>query len=250
MSLLPEIIKILADLHDVRGKLTEFGRFNTVLTRLDQRMRALNPGSNRSAIRADDCREVNDEFQEARTVAVLRRLRELQRKFDQTAHLRLRTPYNELEDAREAVQIATEDYGAGSPQERDAVENFARIWDQFCNQLRDSRDEAENYSSRLRLMRDSYRALAQINQRIEDAYGEFVDHPALRALGEFAEPVRRDFLAAYEAFDEIGTLCSQIVMSIVRIREHVQEFGRQLDQTVNAVEGRYREFARRYRIRI
>jgi chromosome segregation ATPase len=248
MSLLPEVIGLLCNLHDAQGRFTEFGRVHGILTRLDGRLRNLHPGNARSTIRRDDFRMVMDEYQDARVVTLLNRLRNLRAQFDRTARTPMRMPYNELDDAREAVEIATEDYGAGSPQESDAKENFARVWHDFTDQLAESSDEADRLATRMWNMRDRYRELAQLARRAETAYAELVDHPALVALGSAADDVRINLLAAQQALDEIASLASQITTSAATIRSRVADFRSQLMELQGNLAGRYRDFIRRYRL--
>lgn len=244
MSAALEILRMVLDLHDAHGRMDDFHDYTALVERVEGRLRAVQSGR----AGPDAMRGLLDQFQDSRTMAVLRRARDVESRFGRFARTPLALPRNELNDALESIEIATADYGARSREQSDAIQDFVRLYGELQEQRADIQDHCGSYSDRLWAMRDYYRLLAQRLERITTAFGEALDSAALRQMGDFADAVRTDLFLAYQAFDELSSLCRRIVLEAERGRARLSELSAQCFQYDEDLRRIGLEASRRYHI--
>jgi hypothetical protein len=221
-----QILRVLLDLHDLRGKLSDFQSYDRALGTITQRIRA------NGNLRERDFRGAMDQFQSAHTTRVLRRARQVDRQFAEIARWRPHVPPSEREPAFEAIMIAIDDYGLNSREHLQARDDYSRVLHDYSDELRNQRETFTNAEIKLGRMGQYYRNLYRLNDRAANTYLQLVDHRALVALGDLADSIRTEFLAAYTAFDELRSLCASIQTSIDRTRQSIQRHRRALDRAI------------------
>jgi len=221
-----QILQALLDLHDLRGKLSEFQSYDRAIGTIAQRIRA------DGTLRERDFRNATDQFQGAHTTRVLRRARQVNGQFAQIARWRPHVPASEREPAFEAIMIAIDDYGLNSREHLQARDDYSRVLHDYSDELRNQRDTFTEAEVKLGRMKQYYRNLYRLNDRAANTYLRLVDHRALVAMGDLADGIRTQLLAAYTAFDELRSLCSSIQSSIDRARTNIQRHRRELDRAI------------------
>ena len=222
------VVNAFSTIQEVRGAAGTWGilsDFSECVDGINRRARI------RGAPSEDDLRGLGDLFQDARTVALMQRLRALRRVMEDVGSWRPASAESEVPLAWESIGLAP----AGSRQEAEAVGLYNEVVADSIRTLTERREQAIERLADLRELERTHQELGDDSRAAAARYGELVDNPVIRSL-PFFEEHRPALLAAHLAFDQIASTFTNIVWANRRARDQIRAWEELLSRALSEID--------------